>query len=56
MVVVTVERRWASVEGDDEGGEDLGESIVIEAGRVDVSVEEIKVSKGGEGTWAVKGN
>lgn len=50
---MTVERRGASIEGGGKGGDDLGERIVIEAGRVDVSVEERNVSKGGEGTWSV---
>lgn len=47
---MTVERRGASVEGDAEGGENLGERIVTEADRVDDSVEERK-GKEGEGTW-----
>lgn len=47
-MVVKVERRGTSVEGDDDGGEDLGERIVIAADRVVDSVEE---RKGGEGTW-----
>lgn len=43
-MVVKVERRGASVGG---GGEDLGDRIVIEADRVDDSVEERK-AKGDE--------
>jgi hypothetical protein len=52
-VVVKVERRGASVGGDDDGGEDLDDRIVIAADRVDDSVEERK-AKGGEergGRW-----
>ncbi len=49
-VVVTVERRGASVEGDAEGGGNLEERIVIEADRADGSVEERKV-KQGKGMW-----
>jgi hypothetical protein len=36
-VEVKVERRGASVGGDDNGGEDFGDKIVIEADRVDSS-------------------
>lgn len=45
-MVVKVERRETSAEGDDDGGEDLGERIVIAADRVDDSVEERKGGKG----------
>jgi hypothetical protein len=47
-VEVKVERRGASVGGDDIGGEDLGDRIVIEADRVNSSVEERKAKRGEE--------
>ena len=48
-MVVKVERRGASVGGDEDGGEDLGDRIVIEADRVDDSVEERKAKGDEEG-------
>ena len=46
-MVVKVERRGASVGGDNDGGEGFEERIVMEADRVDDSVER----KGDEETW-----